>query len=296
MQIHAPFKILAVVVASLALAACGSSSKSKSSSTGAPTPKPTALAISISESGKKASFNVPTSTKGGVVDLTFHNQGKQPHSAQLALLDGNHTAAQVLKTLNASKGPPAWVHLVGGASGVGPGQTGTATVALAAGNYVVVDFGGGPGGGNGPPATKMFKVTAGTAGPLPSTATTVTATAPAKDKYKWQINGPLRAGSNRLTFVSKGGPDAVHIIAAARLKGKVTNAQIQKALKSNGPPPPFVDQSSFVSTSVLDRGRSEVTSLALQKPGEYVLFCPLTDRDGGKSHDQEGLVTRVTVK
>ncbi|MEA2430202.1 MAG: hypothetical protein QOF65_2081 [Thermoleophilaceae bacterium] len=296
MQIPPPFRILLVIAASLALAACGSSSKDKKSTTGASAPKPSALAISISGSGKKASFTAPASVKGGVVELTFHNQGKQPHSAQLALLTGNHTPAELLKTLNASKGPPAWVHLVGGASGVGPGQTGTATVALAAGNYIVVDFGGGPGSGNGPPATKTFKVTGGAAGPLPSTSTTVTATAPAKDKYKWQINGPLKAGANRLTFVSKGGPDAVHIIAAARLKGKVTDAQIQKALKSNGPPPPFVDQSSFVSTSVLDRGRSEVTSLALQKPGEYVLFCPLTDRDGGKSHDQEGLLTRVTVK
>jgi hypothetical protein len=296
MQIHPPLKILLVVVTSLALAACGSSSKSKSSSTSTPTAKPTALAISVSESGKKANFTAPASITGGVVDLTFHNQGKQPHSAQLARLDGNHTPAEVLKTLGAKKGPPAWVHLVGGASGVAPGQTGTATVALPAGNYVVVDFGGGPGGGNGPPATKTFKVTGGAAGPLPSTSTTVTATAPAKDKYKWQINGPLQAGSNRLTFVSKGGKDAIHIIAAARLKGKVTDAQILKALKSNGPPPPFVDQSSFVSTSVVDGGKSEVTSLALQKPGEYVVFCPLTDRDGGKSHDQEGLLTRVTVK
>ncbi|HEY0630750.1 MAG TPA: hypothetical protein VGC98_01745 [Thermoleophilaceae bacterium] len=294
MHIPPPFRILLVIVASLALAACGSSSK-KSSSTSSSGAKPSALALSISESGKKASFTAPSSVKGGVVDVTFNNQGKKPHSAQLALLSGNHKPTELLKTLNSSKGPPAWVHLVGGLSGVGPGQSGTATVSLAAGNYIVIDFGG-PGGGNGPPAIKTFKVTGGAAGSLPSTATTVTAASTGKDKYKWQISGPLKAGANHLTFVSKGGPDAIHIIAAARLKGKVTDAQIKKALGSNGPPPPFVDQASFTSTAVVDSGKSEVTSLDLKKPGEYVVFCPLTDRDGGKQHDQEGLVTRVTVK
>jgi hypothetical protein len=39
-----------------------------------------------------------------------------------------------------------------------------------------------------------------------------------------------------------------------------------------------------------------VTKLELSKPGRYVLFCPLTDREGGKSHDQEGLLTTVEVK
>jgi hypothetical protein len=50
-----------------------------------------------------------------------------------------------------------------------------------------------------------------------------------------------------------------------------------------------------VSTAVLDSGESQTTSLTL-KEGRYVFFCPLTDRDGGKSHDQEGLVKVVTIK
>jgi hypothetical protein len=286
-----------LLIGSLALAACGSSSKSKkSTSTTATASKPAVLPLTISEKGKKASFTAPASAKGGLVTVTLRNGGKKPHSAQLALLDGNHKPAELLKTLGAPKGPPAWVHLVGGPSSVAPGQTGDSTVVLAAGNYAVVDFGG-PGGGNGPPALKTLKVTPGAGGMLPSTATTVTAAAPGKDKYKWQISGELRTGNAPLTFVSKGGKDAIHIIAAARLTGHPSDAQIAKALKNNnGPPPPFVDQSSFVSTSVLDSGKSQVTSLALRKPGEYVVFCPLTDRDGGKQHDQEGLVTRVTVK
>jgi hypothetical protein len=163
---------------------------------------------------------------------------------------------------------------------------------------VVLDNPNGPGGGGAQPGLKALKVSGGAAGSLPSTATTVTAASPAKDKYKWDIKGTLKPGDNRLTFVSKGGPDALHFIAAVRLKGNPTTAQVKKALKSNGKgkPPSFLDTSSFASTSILDSGKSEVTSLALHKPGEYLLFCPLTDRDGGKPHDQEGLFTRVNVK
>jgi hypothetical protein len=139
MQKHPPFKILLVIAASLALAACGSSSKSKSSSTSTPTSKPTALAISISESGKKATFTAPASTKGGVVNVTLQNKGKGPHSAQLASI-GNHTPADVLKAAGGNK-LPSWVRLVGGAPTVGPGQTGAGTIRMAAGNYVILDFG-----------------------------------------------------------------------------------------------------------------------------------------------------------
>lgn len=69
-------------------------------------------------------------------------------------------------------------------------------------------------------------------------------------------------------------------------------------MKADGPPPPFVDRTSFSTTTVLDGGKSEVTQLQLGKPGTYVLFCPLSDRDGGegKSHDEQGLLTKVQVR
>jgi len=48
------------------------------------------------------------------------------------------------------------------------------------------------------------------------------------------------------------------------------------------PPPAFVDQSSgFVSSAALDSGKSQVTSVTFAKPGTWVFFCPLRDRDGG---------------
>ena len=286
--------IVLVVLAALAVAACGSSKKKKSSSTSATPAQTVSLSLGIAEKGKKASFTAPASTQGGIVNVTLHNKGKTPHEAQFARADPGHTIKDVLKAA-AGNGPPPWAHLVGGVSAVAPGQTGTATLSLAAGDYFVLDTANGPGPG-GPPAVKALKVTGGAGGSLPSTPTTVTAASPSKDKFKWVINGSLKTGDNRVTFVSKGDPEAIHFIGAFRLKGKVSDAQVKKALKQQGKPPPFVDPSTFANTTILDSGKSAVVSLPLKKPGEYILFCPLKDRDGGKPHDQEGLLTRVNVK
>jgi len=167
-------------------------------------------------------------------------------------------------------------------------------MALPAGKYFVADVGGA--GGNGPPAYTQFTVTSGTAGSLPSAPTTVTAANPGKDKYKWDISGGLKPGTSNLTFVSKG-KNTIHLAVGFRLKGSVSKAQIIKFLKSNSnATPSFVDQRTFTSTGAIDGGKSFVTSFDLAKPGKYVLFCPLHDRDGGKPHFAEGLLTTVTVK
>jgi hypothetical protein len=287
------FTIVLVALAALALAACGSSKKkSSSTSSSSSAGQPTTLSVSVSEKGKKASYSAPASIKGGLVTITLQNNGKAPHSAQLAKINGNHTPAEVLKAVGGNNTKtPSWIRGEGGPGNALPGQTSSSTDILPPGNYLILDGGS----MNGPPGYRKLTVTAGAGGSLPSTGTTLTAAAPAKDKYKWQISGPLKAGENRLTFASKG-KDAVHLIAAARVTGNPSKAQLLKAFASNGPPPKFIDRKSFTATSVLDGGKSEVTSLSLTKPGKYVIFCPLTDRDGGKSHDKEGLLTTVNVK
>jgi hypothetical protein len=125
----------------------------------------------------------------------------------------------------------------------------------------------------------------------------VDAASTGKDRYEWKISGSLKSGTNAITFKS-GGKDALHFVGAFRVTGNPSLAEIKKFLASqqNGPPPKFVDQSTFDSTAILDGGKEQTTPLRLSKPGTYVLFCPLTDRDGGKSHDQEGLLKKIEVK
>ncbi len=276
----------------LALASCGSSSSSSTSSSGAA--KGSTAAFTISGSGKSVRYSGPKTITGGLVHMSLHNAGQIPHGAQLIRVLPPHTVAEALKVVGGnSNKTPDWIRGEGGVGQLAPGTTATAVLNLPAGTYGVADVGG-P-GSSGPPAFANLTVSSGSKGTLPTTATTVTAATAGKDKYKWQIHGALAAGHNTLTFHSEGA-NAIHLIAAARITGKHSKADLVKALSTNGPPPSYVEQQSLAQTAVLDGNTSQVTSLTLSKPGTYVLFCPLTDRDGGKPHLAEGLLTTVTVK
>ncbi len=265
---------------------------------GSDSTSPTTLSVSISETGKAAAFKAPASAEGGLVTVKLTNNGKAPHGVQFIQYTGDHTMADVLKQLGSNSNKiPDWAKLNGGIGSVVGGQTGDATIDLPQGSYVLVDaaaLGGAPGGG--PPATAGLKLTDGSSGDLPSTAAQITANTAGKDEFKWDISG-LKTGSNKVTFASKG-EDAVHLIIAAPVKGKAPPlSQIKKDLGSNGPPPPYLDFDGAQSSAILDGGLAQTLSLDLKKPGQYIFFCPLTDRDGkGKSHDQEGLLTVETVK
>jgi hypothetical protein len=301
--------VACALVAGGMLTACGSSSSSSGSagtatgaqkppaagtSSGAGTSAPPVSAFTITESGKSAGFSGPTKIQGGIVQLRLTNQGKQPHGLQFGLLEGGHTAAQALAVLGGSSNKtPSWLRAEGGVSVVAPGQTGTATVDLPVGKYFAVDLASLGGGGGGPPAVTSVTVAgSGSGQSLPATSATVTAANPANDRYDWQISG-LHAGLNQITFASKG-KEALHLISAVRLKGNPPLSQIEKALSSNGPPPAFVDSSVSAQSAALDGGKSQVATLNLP-PGEYVFFCPLHDRDGGKAHFAEGLIKKVKI-
>jgi hypothetical protein len=280
--------VVALLVPALAVAGCGKSKKKSTAATAS------TLNVTIAESGKTAKYTVPTTVTGGLVRMVLTNQGKMPHSGQLVRIEGNHTPQEALKVIGGNNTKtPSWIRGEGGVGSANPGQSGTATMNLPAGKYFVADVGN---GGNGPPAYAPFTVTSGKAGSLPSTSTTLTAANPGKDKYKWQLSGSLKPGANSLTFDSKG-KNTIHLAVGFRLKGPASKAQIIKFLKSNSnATPSFADQRSFVSTGAIDSGKSFAPSFDLTKPGKYVLFCPLHDRDGGKAHFEEGLLTTITVK
>ena len=292
MRRHVAF-IAAALGATAAIAGCGGSDNNSSNS------NPTPLALKIGENGKTAAFQAPKTAKGGLVKVELANQGKSPHGVQFIQYANGHSQQEVLQLLGGNSNViPPWVKLEGGIGSVAPGQTGTATVNLPGGNYVLVDAAaiGGGGPSSGPPATAGMILSGGSTGDLPSTPATVSADTAGEDKYKWDFSG-LKTGSNQVTFNSKG-EDAVHLIIAVPVKGQAPPlSQIQQDLAKNGPPPSYVDPSATQSSAILDGGLSQTTTLDLKTPGQYIFFCPLTDRDGkGKSHDQEGLLSVQTVK
>lgn len=274
-----------LLATALIAAGCGNDKENKGSATS------NTLAVTVSETGKKARFTAPASAKGGLTRVTLENSGKMPHTAQLIRLEGGHTTQEALKVIGSNSDKiPDWIHGEGGPV-AGPGATGTATVNLPAGKYVIADMGEG-----GPPATTNLTVSGGKKGTIPSAPVSVTAAEPREDHFKWDLSGTLKPGSNEIKFDSKG-KESLHFIGAVRLKRDVPLNEIKKALARQGRPPAFLDEKTFYTTTVLDGGKSEATSLELRGgPGTYVLFCPLKDRDGGKAHDQEGLLTKLTVK
>ena len=277
------------LTAIVALAACGSSDKDKKS--GSSTSTENTLAISIAEQGKTAKYTVPKTAKGGLTTVKFTNNGKMPHEAQLLLVKGNHTAQDVGKVFSDenSTDKAEWLRARGGVGGVAPGKTGTGTVMLEPGHYFVVDA-----SQDGPPTFADLTVTAGENGSLPSTDTKVTAAEAGHDKWRWDISGPLKTGTQDLTFKSEG-KEAIHFLGAIQLKSGVDEKQVLKALgtkKANK----YVEEQTFSSTAILDGGKSQVTQFTLSKPGRWLLFCPLTDRGEKEEHDKQGLAKIVTVK
>jgi hypothetical protein len=268
-----------------AVAGCASSST-----------EPTKVAMSISEQGKSATLEVPKSAKGGLVEIDFANKGKGPHGVQLVQYTGDHTSKDALGVLAAGGvETPEWIRGRGGTPAIPGGESDSATLNLPAGNYVLIDSNTLSAPGAGPPATAEVKFTEGDTGDLPDTPGTVKAASIGRDKYQWDISG-LKSGKNDITFDSEG-HNTLHFILAAPVKGNVADSKILSDFSGsrNGPPPPYLDFPKAASSAVLDSGESQTTSLTLSK-GRYVFFCPLTDRDGGKSHDQEGLVKVVTIK
>jgi uncharacterized cupredoxin-like copper-binding protein len=274
---------IAALPAALALcllSACGSDDKESSSSS------PQKLAVKVTQTGKKVTVEVPKSIKGGLTEVSLDNTGeKAPHSAQLIRIDGDHSAAEVIKVTGGDGGKiPSWVHGAGGIGTVAPGKTGTATVVLKPGNYYVQNDEGEPG----PDNLAKLSVTGEGGGELPSTPATVTA-----KEYSFQASG-LKAGSNRITF-ENGGKELHHLLAVP-IKPGANLAAVKKFIASEGEGggPPPVDFEKASSTSVLDGGTKEVTEIDLKK-GKYAFVCFIQDRAGGPPHAAKGMLQEQTI-
>jgi hypothetical protein len=272
-------------VALLGMTACGKSHKA------------TPVSVTLTPAGKSTKVTAPKSVKGDLVEVTVHNKSKGPGDAQFVHILGNHTAQETLKVVGGNGNKiPSWIHGGGGPYDVKPGGTGTATLNLAAGKYIVVNDEPSQGGpSSGPPGYASLTVTSGDTGSLPSSTADITAKTVSKDKYAFDISG-LKAGDNTVKFTndSKG---ELHHVQAFPVNDGATLDQIKKVFASSGPPKgkPPVDFAKGTGTTVLESKQDEVTHLNLQK-GKYVFVCFLTDRDGGKPHFLKGLAKIEDVK
>jgi hypothetical protein len=245
-------------------------------------PEPSKLAIELSGSAKKPTFEVPQSVEGGVVEVSFTNSAKGPHSAQLVRAEQGHTPEEALAAGNAwgenGKPLPEWALTAGGLGDVEPGETATVTQELAPGKYLVADLESG--------ANAEFEVTGGSgAGELPNAGGTIEAT-----EYEFTASG-LTTGGAPILFDNAGGEP--HFIAAVGIKPGKTIADVRKFFETEKGEPPLDESRSF-NTAVVEGGESQSIDIELEE-GDYALLCFVPDRAGGPPHAVKGMVSKVTV-
>jgi hypothetical protein len=243
----------------------------------------------------KGALQVADAAEAGLTEITLRNTGKDPADVGFIRVEGDHSAAEVVRVLGklfSEQGTalPDWFLTAGGTPVAEGGRSETVTQVLEPGTYYAFNFEG----LEGPPDPKTvpaIEVT-GDAGDaeLPETDATVTAEDSVED-YSFEAEG-LTAGETTLTF-ENAGEEPHHLIAAPLTEGS-TIEDVQRFVRTEeGKPPVVFDRE--VGTAVLEGGDSQVVTLDLRE-GDYALLCFITDRDGGRPHALKGMVSAASVK
>jgi hypothetical protein len=283
----------------------------KTSSTTAPVATPTGVTVTAREYG----FDVPPELEGGVVRLTLQNDGKLKHEAVIVAV-GDTPLARLKQDLTPivkgeGKPTPGYVRFQGGVSLVPGGTSAASTLALPAGNYVMVctltdadslDATAGP-----PPArAERFHYELGMAVPFAVKATN-TAVVPATDgtilARDWSFEVPaLAPGTRTFTFRNDGEQD--HSLAVAEFADGIDPGAAKSAFDAflaadaaGKPPPddlPTPDDVAFAGP--LSTGGGATFAVELKPNRTYVFACYMTDRTGGPRHATgKGMVAYATT-
>ena len=242
-------------------------------------------------------FEAPASIPAGLTTFRIENAGKELHHVWLVRLEKGKTAADYLAALEAAaKGAPIprWAVDVGGPNAAVPGLLADGTIALEAGNYLMICHIPSPGDGKPHSMKGMFKPLTVTAAPVArQAARTVAPKADVTmtlDDYDFRLSAPLVAG--RRTIEVTNAATQPHEVFFAKLAPGKTVADAAQWLEAGmqGPPPIM----PAGGTAGLARGRVQRFTSDFT-PGEYALFCFVPDAKDGKPHIAHGMLKQITV-
>ena len=249
---------------------------------------PPVISLVTKERGDRVELTLSGSPRAGLNEVSYRNEGKAEHEAQLLRVDGKRSEGEVLDGLRAAsagKFIPDWLHAAGGASPLNPGEAGRAEVVLRPGTYYAADLendsfevGG----------LVKFEVSPQPARPggLPAADGKVTAY-----DYGFRASG-LRPGKNVIRFENTG--REIHHVIAVRVQPGKSLADVREFMKTEKGDPP-IDFREMVGTSAIDGGSSENAELELKR-GKYALLCFVADRDGGPPHVAQGMIGEAEVR
>jgi hypothetical protein len=241
---------------------------------------------SLTFEGTEKGITGPSSAETGSAEITFQNNGKETSDLQLIRVEGDHSTAEVAKALGAAgrgKPFPDWFFAGGGAGTTAAGESQVVTEVLEPGTYYGVNTGGPPD----PKAIAAVEVT----GDASDEELEADGEIQAID-YGFKASG-LEAGENEILFSNTGAQP--HHILASKTIGDATAADAEKFFKSDSSGKPPLVQKGSQDTAVVEGGESQLVTLNL-KPGRYVLYCFISDRQGGPPHALKGMVDEVEVK
>jgi len=260
----------------LGLVACGGSEDTQS------------LTFTLSGDGKDAKTSGPSSAETGLAEITLRNDRKGEGDLQLIRVEGDHSAAEVTKGLESAmqgKAFPEWFFAGGGIGTTAAGKSQTVTQVLEPGTYYAFNTEGSQSRSD-PASVPAMKVTGDSSDETVEADETV-------DAFEYGFKAEqLTSGKTEVAFENTG--TQPHHMLAAPLTGDNTAEDVEQAFKSEKGKPPF-DEENFQSTAVLEGGEGQLVTLDL-KPGRYVLFCFITDRQGGPPHALKGMVDEVDVE
>ena len=293
----------AALAIAVLVAGCGGDDDKPDAAEPAPA-KPVRYAITATAEGRtQKAMTMPSSVKAGLVTMTLTNSDTVPRSAQLLRIVGEHSLDEVLQVVTGDgEEIPNWVQDGGGVPAVQPGATGSASQVLAPGRYVLLDDEEGV-GENAKTHAELgavgdFTVTGERSrARLPDVPATITATDAVegdKKTYGFRLEG-LEPGTNQVHFQNTGAE--LHHALFAPLRRGATLAQARQLFTSSRPPsgPSPVDFTRIVGTKVIDAGIEQNVTLDLPA-GRYAVICFISDRDGGKSHVEKGMIEEVTIE
>jgi hypothetical protein len=258
------------------LVACGDSEETQS------------LTFTLSGDGKSAKVSAPSEAETGLAEITLKNDRKGEGDLQLIRAEGDHSAEEVAKGLEAAmqgKAFPEWFFAAGGVGTTAAGKSQTVTQVLEPGTYYAFNTEGSQDQSD-PASVPAVKVSGDASEETVEADETV-------DAFEYGFKAEqLSSGKTEIAFENTGSQP--HHLLAAPLSGDSTAKDVEQFFKSEQGKPPF-DEKDFQSTAVLEGGEGQLVTLAL-KPGRYVLFCFITDRQGGTPHALKGMVDEVEVE
>jgi uncharacterized cupredoxin-like copper-binding protein len=255
---------------------------------GAPAAAPAAAPAIVTVHARDFAFDAPDQIAAGMTTFHLVNDGPGLHHLVLIRLDSSKTAADLQAAIK-NPGPlPGWAVLSGGPNAADPKGESTATVDLAAGNYVMLCFVDTPDG--------VPHFARGMVRPLTVTpVTTASAAAPVADAvaslsdYSIALSRPLTAGKH--TIKVEVAPGQPHELVLIQLNpGKTAKDLLAWMPKMHGSPPGHVVGGASPSVS----GSPVYVSVDLA-PGKYLLICFLPDPKDGKPHFMHGMMQTVDV-